>query len=137
MPICMRRVGAQRAVPLLALLVLALCPAVWAGEPTPSPLEVSKRSPARRHTVLGVEHFHKGRMDVASRHFRVAVQADGTSAEAHYNLALALDAAGDHFAAAREFERALALAPDDPAIARSDILLRHVNRNKKELMRKH
>ena len=39
----------------------------------------------------GIEHYNQEHWDVALGHFVKAVEADPASAEAHYNLALALD----------------------------------------------
>ncbi|NKB82595.1 MAG: tetratricopeptide repeat protein [Nitrospirales bacterium] len=74
----------------------------------------------------GVGHYQQGHWDVAQEHFNKALAANAGLAEAHYNLALALDKLGDHGTATNHFKKALELAPDDPKIKDSGILRAHV-----------
>ncbi len=74
----------------------------------------------------GVNHFQQEHWDVAKEHFMKAIAANAELAEAHYNLALALDKLGNHGDATKHFKKALALAPADPKIAGSEILQAHV-----------
>jgi len=75
----------------------------------------------------GVDHFQQGHWDVAQEHFQKAIAANANLAEAHYNLALALDKLGDHKEATNHFKKALDLAPEDPRIKDSEILQAHVS----------
>jgi len=70
------------------------------------PLKVASGSKAETHIAAGIEHYGKGHWDVAKKHFAEAEKADPQSAEAHYDLALALDQAGDHKSATEHFQRA-------------------------------
>ncbi|MEO6201863.1 MAG: tetratricopeptide repeat protein [Nitrospirales bacterium] len=74
----------------------------------------------------GVNHFQQEHWDVAKEHFMKAIAVNADLAEAHYNLALALDKLGNHGDATNHFKKALALAPADPKIAGSQILQAHV-----------
>ncbi len=74
----------------------------------------------------GIEHYNQEHWGVALGHFKKAVEADPASAEAHYNLALALDKSDQHKAAAMEFKQAQDLGKDNPDIQNSKILLGHV-----------
>ena len=74
----------------------------------------------------GVNHYQQGHMDVAQEHFQKAIGANADLAEAHYNLALALDKLGNHGEATKHFKTALELAPVDPRIRDSGILQAHV-----------
>ena len=74
----------------------------------------------------GVDHYQQGHWDVAQEHFTKAVAANADLAEAHYNLALALDKLGKHPEATTHFKKALELAPTKPQIANSKILQKHV-----------
>jgi Flp pilus assembly protein TadD len=78
----------------------------------------------------GIEHYNQEHFDVALGHFQKAVEADPNSAEAHYNLALALDMTDKHKEAAMEFKKAQDLGKDNPDIQNSKILLRHVEKLK-------
>lgn len=74
----------------------------------------------------GVDHYQQGHWDVAQEHFTKAVAANADLAEAHYNLALALDKLEKHPEATTHFKKALELAPANPQIAGSKILQAHV-----------
>ena len=74
----------------------------------------------------GVDHYQQGHWDVAQEHFMKAIAANADLAEAHYNLALALDKMNKHPEATTHFKKALELAPADPKIAGSKILQAHV-----------
>ncbi|UCE64604.1 MAG: tetratricopeptide repeat protein [Nitrospirota bacterium] len=83
-------------------------------------------APGASNNAEGVKHFEQGHWDVAKEHFDKALAANAKLAEAHYNLALALDKMGDHGEATNHFKTALELAPEDPRIKDSGILQAHV-----------
>jgi tetratricopeptide (TPR) repeat protein len=74
----------------------------------------------------GVNHYQQKHWDKAKEHFSNAVAANANLAEAHYNLALALDKLNNHGEATDHFKKALELAPDNQIIAGSEILKAHV-----------
>ena len=82
----------------------------------------------------GIEHYNQEHFDVALGHFKKAVEADPGAAEAHYNLALALDATDKHMEAANHFKMAQDLGKDNPDIQNSKILLGHVKMLEKKGM---
>ncbi len=59
---------------------------------------------------------------MAQEYFLIAIMADPTLAGAHYNLALALDKLGKHEDVTTHFQKAIELAPENPAIKDSAIL---------------
>lgn len=100
-----------------------------------SPGEMSKTAPAlpapsgsKAEMAIneGIAHYEKGHWDVAKKHFQEAVRTDQQSAEAHYDLALALDKSGDHKAAIEHFKAAQDLGKDNPQIQNSGILQAHL-----------
>jgi len=93
---------------------------------TATPLSVAAGSAADQHNKEGIEHYNQSHWDVAKKHFMGATEADPKSAEAHYNLALALDKSGDHKSATEHFQKALDLGKDKPEIANSGILKAHL-----------
>jgi len=95
-------------------------------------LEVPAGSAAQTHNAEGIKSYNDGKYAEAEKHFAAAVKADKKSAEAHYNHALALDQLGKHKPATKEFDHALKLAPNNPAIADSPILKGHLERMKKK-----
>jgi Tfp pilus assembly protein PilF len=113
-------------------IAIGLCLALGTGTAladmgkTAMPLSVAAGSAADTHNKEGIEHYNKGHFDVAKKHFMGAVEADPQSAEAHYNLALALDKSGEHKAATDHFRKALDLGKDKPDIADSGILKAHL-----------
>src|SRR5688500_11629440 len=82
-------------------------------------------SPARIENDEGVGHYQQGHWDVADEHFRKAIEAAPNLAEAHFNLALALDKQGKHEDATTHFKKAAELAPTNVQIAESPILKKH------------
>jgi Tfp pilus assembly protein PilF len=90
------------------------------------PLKAAAGSKAETHIAAGIEHYGKGHWDVAKKHFSEAEKADPQSAEAHYDLALALDKAGDHKSAVEHFQRAQTLGKDNTEIQQSEILRKHL-----------
>ncbi len=83
-------------------------------------------SPSRQENDEGVTYYQQGQWDMAKEYFQIAVMSDPTLAEAHYNLALALDKLGKPGDATAHFQRALELAPENPAITESVILQAHL-----------
>ncbi len=75
----------------------------------------------------GIAHYNQGHWDVAKKHFQQALDADRNSAEAHFNLALALDKAGEHKAAIEHFKAAKELGKNNPEIQNSGILQAHLS----------
>ena len=90
------------------------------------PLKAAAGSKADTHINEGIEHYEKGHWDVAKKHFTEAEKADPKSAEAHYDLALTLDKAGDHGAATKHFQKAHDLGKDNAEIHNSEILKKHL-----------
>lgn len=100
----------------------------WAdmGKGAAAPLKTAPGSSAEMHNNEGIEHFTQGHWDVAKKHFMEAAKADPKSAEAHYNLALTLDKAGDHKGATEHFKTAYELGKDNHDIQESGVLKAHL-----------
>ena len=96
-----------------------------AGETVP-PLKTAADSPAAAHNDAGISEYGQGYWEDAAAHFQEAVTADPKSAEAHYNLALALDKLGQHMEAAKHFKQAADLGKENPDIQNSKILKGHL-----------
>ena len=90
------------------------------------PLKAAAGSKGEKHINEGIEHFEKGHWDVAEKHFTEAAKDDPKSAEAHYDVALALDKKGDHAGATKHFKTAYDLGKDNPEIQNSEILKKHL-----------
>ena len=110
-------------IAFVTMVGFGLGTAVAAGPPA---LMTAADSKAHAANSEGIEHYNQEHWDVALGHFKKAVEADPASAEAHYNLALALDKSDQHKAAAMEFKQAQDLGKDNPDIQNSKILLGHV-----------
>jgi Flp pilus assembly protein TadD len=114
----------------LAVIAISLMLAsgnAWAqmGKASPA-LKAAAGSQAEGHNNEGIDHYNQGHWDVAQKHFSEAAKADPQSAEAHYNLALALDKAGDHKSATEHFKMAFDLGKNNPEIQNSGILKAHL-----------
>ncbi len=114
------------------LMVALLVTGAWAdAKHEASPLDAPAASAGASHNAEGIEHYKQGHWGVAADHFSAAAKADPKLAQAHYNLALALDKQGNHKEATQHFDEALKLAPQEKAIADSPILKGHLQRMKK------
>jgi tetratricopeptide (TPR) repeat protein len=71
--------------------------------------------------------FREGRWEGARQQFQSAIQAEPDLAEAHYNLALAMDHMGDQAGAKPHFIKAANLAPGNKVIWDSPPLRRYGN----------
>ncbi len=118
---------------ITASLVALLVQGVRADEKKPSPaLEAPVDSAGQAHNAEGIKYYNQGQWEEAEKHFLEAVKSDEQLAQAHYNLALALDMLGQHREAGQEFNRAFQIAPDNPLIADSPILKAHLERMLKQ-----
>lgn len=82
---------------------------------------------AAKHNAEGIEQYNMGNWDAAKTHFAASIKADPGLAEAHYNLALALDKLGAHAEATNHFKDAGELAPRNAAITNSSAYRSHVH----------
>jgi Flp pilus assembly protein TadD len=114
-------------VAILAVGLMWLPGSAWAdmGKTAPA-LKTASGSKADAHNTEGLDHYNQGHFDVALKHFQEAAKADPGAAEAHYNLALALDKTGDHKAATEHFKKAYDLGKGNPDIQNSGILKAHL-----------
>ncbi|MGH7231971.1 MAG: tetratricopeptide repeat protein [Nitrospiraceae bacterium] len=108
-------------LPLIVLLGACATASIPLGTPP------GADSVAAAHNAEGIEHYTMAHWGIAKTHFASAAQVSPQMAEAHYNLALALDQLGDHAEAAAHFKKAAELAPNNTAITQSDVYLYHVN----------
>ncbi len=75
----------------------------------------------------GVDHLVQGHYDVSEPLFNQAIAAKPDFAEAHFNLGVTLDGKGMHAEATEAFKKALEFGKDNPKIAESDILKKHLS----------
>ncbi len=115
----------SRSMLLLSCMLFA-SPSLADMGKTAGPLKAVPGSKAENHIATGIEHYGMGHWDVARNHFAEAEKADPQSAEAHYNLALVLDKAGDHSGATGHFKQAWELGKTNAEIQQSEILKKHV-----------
>jgi len=103
-------------------------PAMDMAEPAGEPMALMAAAEAggAAENNEGVDHYKQGHWDVAQEHFQKALAANAGLAEAHYNLALALDKLGNHGDAKKHFKMALDNAPTNPSIRDSGILKAHL-----------
>ena len=101
----------------------------WAdmGKTAPA-LKAASGSKAEAHLKEGIDHYDQGHFDVALKHFTAGAKEDPQSAEAHYDVALALDKTGDHKAATEHFKKAAELGKNNPEIQNSGILKAHLKK---------
>ena len=118
-------------------VILSVCCLLFLGHQgcssnKPAPLMVldpPSHSEAQVRTYLteGNRLFREGRLEGARQQFQLAVEAQPDLAEAHYNLALALDFIGDGTGAKPHYITAANLAPGHKVIWNSPPLRRYGN----------
>ena len=112
---------------IVTVWMVVLAGTGWAdmGKTAPA-LKAASGSKAEAHLKEGIEHYDQGHFDVALKHFMAGAKEDPQSAEAHYDVALALDKTGDHKAATEHFKTAYDLGKNNPDIQNSGILKAHL-----------
>lgn len=94
---------------------------------TSTVLTAPESSAGRTENKEGITHAQQGHWDVAESHFRKALAADPTLAEAHFNLGLAFDKLDRHDEAKAAFEKAVELAPNNSMITESPVVKKHMS----------
>ena len=123
----MKKIGGFMIVMFFAACFVGTGLAVGTAEAgAPAALMTAPDSKANAHNTEGIDHYNQEHWGVAHEHFMQAVEADPESAQAHYNLALALDKMGQHGDAAQHFKKASDLGKDNPEIQNSKILQGHL-----------
>lgn len=90
-----------------------------------SPADVSNKDAAAKNNE-GVDHLVQGHYDVAAPLFKEALGMKPDFAEAHFNLAIALDGKGDHAGATESFKKAKEFGGSNPKIAENENLKKHL-----------
>ncbi len=93
--------------------------------PLMSPDNVANKDASAKNNE-GVDHLSQGHFDVSAGYFKEAIAMQPDFAEAHYNLGVALDGAGDHGGATEAFKKAKEFGAGNPKIADSAILKKHL-----------
>jgi Tfp pilus assembly protein PilF len=106
---------------LIFMLAAAISATGCSSTPKPKPrvplaLKSTVSQPAAEHTVQGTQAYQSQQFVDAKTHFQQAVVGAPNSAEAHYNLGLALFALGESDQAREQFIDAANLAPGDKVI---------------------
>jgi Flp pilus assembly protein TadD len=91
-----------------------------------SPGDMSNRDAAAKNNE-GVDHLVQGHYDIALKHFKKALTGAPNFAEAHFNMAIALDGMGKHGDATEAFKKAKNFGGDNPKIVENTVLKKHLN----------
>ncbi len=118
----------------MALFAVAACSGGGSGESKSggggipalmSPSDMGNAVASQKNNE-GVDHLSQGHYDVAEPLFREAIAAQDNFAEAHFNLAVALDGKGDHPGATAAFTKAKEQGATNPKITDNELLKKHV-----------
>jgi Flp pilus assembly protein TadD len=90
-----------------------------------SPADISHKDAGAKNNE-GVDHLVQGHFDVAEPLFKEAIGMKPNFAEAHFNLAVALDGKGDHAGATEAFKKAKEFGGNNPKIAENVMLKKHL-----------
>ncbi len=128
----------QRQQIYLNFSVLAIASALWlsacSGSGSSSRAQIpSLMSPASvtgdaaSKNNEGVDHLVQGHYDVSLKYFQEALSAKPNFAEAHFNMAIALDGMGKHAEATDAFKKAKEFGGDNQKIVENTVLKKHLN----------
>ena len=76
--------------------------------------------------LKGIDQYHIGEWETAFEFFQSALRVNPLLVEAHFNAALALHQLDRHTEAAKQFQRAGELAPDNGSIINSTLYRNHL-----------
>jgi tetratricopeptide (TPR) repeat protein len=82
-------------------------------------------SVGKDQNLLGINAYKKKLFNQALRHFKVASVVDRKRGEIFYNLGLTFHQLGKHLEAARHFQWALKLSPNNKKISNSKLFVEH------------
>ncbi len=103
----------------------------------PLPLALGVTAQATTYNTQGAEAYKGAQFAEAKAHFAKAVAAAPMSAQAHYNLALAMNALGEAEEARQHFIEAANLAPGDKVIWDSPALRPYGNPEAPKQIKEH
>lgn len=106
---------------------LAFCLAAVLAAGVASGHAADARQEARAYVSFGIEMAQRGLWREALFRWQRAVEIDPTYAEAFNNLAIGYEHAGELGEARKAYEKALALAPNDPQIRQNYELFMEIN----------
>jgi Flp pilus assembly protein TadD len=90
-----------------------------------SPADMSNKEASAKNNE-GVDHLVQGHYDVAVTHLNEAIAKKADFAEAHFNLATALDGMGKHPEATEAFKKAKEFGGTNPKITDNASLKKHL-----------
>jgi len=90
-----------------------------------SPADMSNKEAAAKNNE-GVDHLVQGHYEASAPFFENAIKLKDNFAEAHFNLAVALDGLGKHAEATEEFKKAKELGGNNPKITDNELLKKHL-----------
>jgi Tfp pilus assembly protein PilF len=112
----MKRTGLLLMIMVALLWVPGCSSSPKTKQRSPLPVKASVSQNVTQHNVQGTEAYQNKQFTEARTHFQQAVAGAPNSAEAHYNLGLALFALGENDQAREQFIEAANLAPGDKVI---------------------
>jgi Flp pilus assembly protein TadD len=90
-----------------------------------APVDMTNKDAAAKNNE-GVDHLLQGHYETAAPFFENAIKLKDNFAEAHFNLAVALDGMGKHAEATDEFKKAKEFGGNNPKITENDLLKKHL-----------
>lgn len=114
----------------VVLLTLAACYGGGGGSSSQipsinSPADMNNKEAAAKNNE-GVDHLVQGHYEASAPFFQEAIKIKDNFAEAHFNLAVALDGMGKHAEATEEFKKAKELGGNNPKITGNELLKKHL-----------
>lgn len=122
--------SALRQIVLVFLFTLTACYSSGGGPAAQipsimSPADMTNKEAAAKNNE-GVDHLAQGHYEASVPFFQDALKFKDNFAEAHFNLAVALDGLGKHAEATEEFKKAKELGQNNPKISDNELLKKHL-----------
>ena len=110
---------------VVIILVFVTVNPVFGEETLVLPVREGSHSVGNDQNNLGMNAYKKKKFDHALKHFQVASIVDRKKGEVFFNLGLTLHQLGKHLEAAKHFQWALKLSPNNKNISGSALLKEH------------
>jgi type IV pilus assembly protein PilF len=100
----------------IVIVFLSIFLTIGCSQKTPAPKKLSKNEQAKVYRNLGIRYYKLGKLDIAKKKLKKALEIDPAQAQTHNALGVLYGSLNHKKTARGYFESAIALAPEDAKI---------------------